>query len=122
MVGYLVWLIRYAGSHRCYYGKALTGIQWFCTFGLLEVGWLIDFFLIPAMDAEADRRFAPGHIDYSLAWLLLLFGGVLGLHRFVQGKWFSGLVYLGTMGLLGIGVIYDVLTLNEQIDQRNRVA
>ncbi|MGI9519299.1 MAG: NINE protein [Pirellulaceae bacterium] len=119
-VGYLFWLIGFTGAHRFYYGKPLTGILWFFTFGLLGVGWLIDFFLIPAMDQEADLRFAAGPTDYSVAWLLLVFAGVLGLHRFVQGRWFSGLVWLCTAGLFGIGIIYDVLTLNHSIDQRHR--
>ncbi len=119
-VGYLFWLIGFTGAHRFYYGKPLTGILWFFTLGLLGVGWLIDFFLIPAMDREADERFAPGPTDYSVAWLLLIFAGVLGLHRFVQGRWLSGLVWLCTAGLFGIGVIYDIFTLNQSIDARHR--
>ena len=119
-VGYLFWLVGFTGAHRFYYGKPLTGILWFFTLGLLGVGWAIDLFLIPAMDREADRRFTPGPTDYSVAWLLLIFGGVLGLHRFVQGRWLSGLVWLMTAGLFGIGIMYDVLTLNHSIDERHR--
>jgi TM2 domain-containing membrane protein YozV len=120
VVGYIFWVFGFTGAHRFYYGKTLTGILWFFTFGLLGVGWLIDLFLIPAMDREADLRYAPGPVDYSIAWLLLVFGGVFGLHRFVQGKWISGAVYLLTMGLFGLGIVYDVLTLNEQIHELNR--
>jgi len=118
-VGYLFWLFGFTGAHRFYYGKTLTGILWFFTFGLLGVGWLIDFFLIPAMDREADQRFAAGNTDYTLAWVLLIFGGVFGLHRFVQGRWVTGIIYLMTMGLFGVGVVYDVLTMNQQIDGRH---
>jgi hypothetical protein len=32
-----------------------------------------------------------------------------------MGKWISGLLYLLTGGFLGIGVIYDFWTLNDQI-------
>ena len=119
-IGYLFWLIGFTGAHRFYYGKTATGVLWFFTFGLLGVGWLIDFFLIPSMDHEADYRFTPGSTDYNVAWLLLVFVGVFGLHRFVQGKWLTGLLYLFTLGLGGLGVIYDVLTMNEQINERNR--
>ena len=114
--GYLLWLVGFTGAHCFYYGKPLTGILWFFTGGLLGIGWLIDVFLIPGMDREAGYRFRPGSCDYSVAWVLLVFLGWLGLHRFYQGKIFTGILYVLTFGLFGIGVVYDVLTLNEQID------
>lgn len=115
-VGYALWLIGFTGAHRFYYGKPLTGILWFFTFGLLGFGWIIDAFLIPSMDREADRRYRPGRLDYNVAWLLLVFGGIFGLHRFYAGKIISGLLYFFTVGLFGFGYIYDVLTLNTQVD------
>ncbi len=118
-VGYLLWVIGFTGAHRFYYGKPLTGILWFFTFGLLGIGWLVDAFLIPGMDREADYRFRPGMIDYNLAWVLLVFVGLFGIHRFYQGKIITGLIYLLTGGLFGIGVVYDVLTLNQQVDELN---
>jgi hypothetical protein len=36
-----------------------------------------------------------------------------------MGKIFTGLLYLCTGGLFMIGVLYDFLTLNEQISDRN---
>ncbi len=120
IIGYLFWIIGFTGCHRFFFGKPVTGVIWFFTLGLLGVGWLVDFFLIPSMSREADQRFQAGQIDYNLAWVLLVFGGVFGIHRFYQERWASGLLYLLTAGLLGIGVIYDVLTLNDQIDQRHR--
>jgi TM2 domain-containing membrane protein YozV len=92
-----------------------AGTIWFFTLGLLGIGWLIDVFLIPGMDREADRRFRAGHIDYTIAWLLLTFLGLFGVHRMYMGKWVMGIVYLCTAGLLGIGYLYDFWTLNEQI-------
>ena len=118
-VGYLLWVIGFTGAHRFYYGKPLTGILWFFTFGLLGIGWLVDAFLIPSMDREADIRFRPGMIDYNLAWVLLVFVGWFGVHRFYLGKPISGILYLLTGGLVGIGIVYDVLTLNQQVDDLN---
>ncbi|MDD1735830.1 MAG: TM2 domain-containing protein, partial [Methanothrix sp.] len=57
--------------------------------------------------------------DYSLAWILLTFLGVFGIHRFYLGKWGTGILYLLTFGLLGIGLIYDFWTLNSQISELN---
>jgi TM2 domain-containing membrane protein YozV len=121
-IGYALWLLGFSGAHRFYYGRTLTGILWFFTGGFFLIGWIVDFFLIPSMDREADFHYQTGRIDYSIAWLLLTFLGALGIHRFYQGKIGTGLLYLCTLGLLGIGVVYDFLTLNDQIDEQNRRA
>jgi TM2 domain-containing membrane protein YozV len=114
-VGYLLWIFGFTGSHRFYYGRPISGTVWFFTLGLLGVGWLIDLFLIPGMDREADLRFRAGRKNYSVAWVLLTFLGLLGVHRMYLGKWVTGIVYLCTAGLLGIGYLYDFWTLNDQI-------
>jgi hypothetical protein len=71
------------------------------------------------MARKADLRYAAGPVDYSLAWILLTFLGVFGIHRFYLGKWGTGILYLLTLGLLGIGLIYDFWTLNSQISELN---
>lgn len=118
-IGYLLWIFGFTGSHRFYFGKPVTGTLWFFTFGLLGVGWLIDLFLIPGMDREAGLRFRVGPIDYNIAWILLTFLGVFGVHRFYMRKWISGLLYLLTGGFFLIGVLYDFWTLNAQITVNN---
>ena len=75
--------------------------------------------MIPSMARRADRRFVTGPIDYSLAWILLTFLGLFGIHRFYLGKWGTGILYLVTLGLFGIGLIYDFWTLNSQISELN---
>ena len=118
-IGYLLWIFGFLGAHRFYYGKPVTGTIWFFTLGLLGIGWIIDLFLIPGMDREADLRFANGNIDYNLAWILLTFLGLLGVHRMYQGKWLTGILYLLTGGLFGLGILYDFWTLNDQISILN---
>lgn len=120
IVGYALWVFGFTGSHRFYYGKPVTGTIWFFTLGLLGIGWLIDLFLIPSMDREADFRFRAGRVDYSVAWVLLTFLGLFGVHRFYLGKWLTGLLYLLSAGLFGLGYLYDYWTLNRQIDEINR--
>ena len=56
-VGYVLWIFGFLGAHRFYYGKPVTGTIWFFTLGLLGIGWIIDLFLIPSMDRQADLRF-----------------------------------------------------------------
>lgn len=118
-VGYLLWIFGFTGAHRFYFGRPVTGTLWFFTFGLLGVGWLVDLFLMPGLKRSADQRFAEGACDYTVAWLLLTYGGVLGLHRMYLGKWLSGVLYLCTVGLFGAGYLYDYWTLNAQVSARN---
>ena len=115
LIGYLLWIFGFTGSHRFYFGKPLSGTLYFFTLGLVGVGWLIDLFLIPKMYRQADLRFQCGPIDYSVAWLLLTFLGLLGIHRMYLGKWITGILYLLTGGLLGLGYLYDYWTLNDQV-------
>ena len=119
LAGYLCWLFGFTGSHRFYYGKQITGTIWFFTFGLLGIGWLIDLFLIPGMNAQAERRYRAGPLDYTVAWLLLTFLGVFGAPRFYLGKWGTGLIWFFTFGLLSIGLLYDLWTLNGQVSEKN---
>ncbi|KTB72727.1 hypothetical protein AO067_07105 [Pseudomonas viridiflava ICMP 13104] len=143
VMGYLMWIFGFLGAHRFYYGKPVTGTLWFFTFGLFGIGWLIDLFLIPSMDREADLRFTPGSTDYSVAWVLLTFlglfgvhrmyqgkwitgviylftgGSLFGVHRMYQGKWITGVIYLFTGGLFLIGILYDFWTMNDQISMKN---
>ncbi len=119
IVGYALWILGFMGAHRFYYGRQITGTIWFFTLGLFFIGWIIDLFLIPGMDRDADRRYRSGEINYSVAWVLLTFLGIFGIHRFYQGKWITGILYLCTGGLFLIGILYDYWTLNEQVDARN---
>lgn len=45
-------------------------------------------------------------VSYIL-WLLCLVG-LCGLHRFYHGRWVTGLIWLFTLGLFGIGQIIDL--------------
>ncbi len=118
-VGYILWLFGFTGSHRFYYGRPVSGTVYFFTLGLLGVGWLVDLFLIPSLDRQANLRFRAGPIDFTLAWILLTFLGLFGAHRLYLGKWVSALLYFFTGGLFLLGYLWDFWTLNEQVAERN---
>ena len=130
VIGYVLWIFGFTGAHRFYYGKPITGTIWFFTLGLLFVGWIVDLFLIPGMDEAASRKYQAGKLDYTVAWVLLTFLFAFGAHRFYMGKWISALIFLaitvsGTafwplLFLLSIGYLYDLWTLNGQVDEINR--
>ena len=57
----------------------------------------------------------PGYYPYKnriIALLLCIFLGAGGIHRFYVGKIGTGLLYLFTGGLFGIGWIVDIICLN----------
>jgi TM2 domain-containing membrane protein YozV len=71
------------------------------------------------MDREADLRFHSGRTSYNVAWILLTFLGIFGVHRMYMGKWLTGILYLCTGGFFLVGVLYDFWTLNDQVSIRN---
>ncbi len=118
-IGYILWIFGFMGAHRFYYGRPITGTIYFFTLGLLFIGWIIDLFLIPDMDRQADYQYTAGDKDYNISWVLLTFLGVFGIHRFYLGKWLTGIIWFFTGGLFLLGYLYDYWTLNEQIDEVN---
>lgn len=118
-IGYLLWIFGFTGSHRFYFGKPISGTIWFFTFGLFLIGWIIDLFLIPGMDRQADAKYVEGPKDYTVAWACLVFLGFFGVHRFYLGKIWTGILWLFTGGLLGLGYLYDLWTLNGQVSAAN---
>ena len=120
LIGYLLWIFGFMGAHRFYFGRPVSGTVWFFTLGLFFVGWVIDLFLIPWMERTAEVRFTAGRLSYNVAWILLTFLGVFGIHRFYMGKWLTGILYLVTGGLFLVGLLYDLWTLNSQVNELNR--
>ena len=119
-IGYVLWIFGFMGAHRFYYGKPVSGTIWFFTVGLLFIGWIIDLFLMPSLERSAEVRFAEGRFSYTIAWVLLTFLGVFGLHRLYIGKFWTAVLYFLTGGLFFIGVLYDFWTLNDQVQEANQ--
>lgn len=55
----------------------------------------------------------------GVAYLLLIFLGWCGAHRFYLGKYLSGFIYLCTCGFLGVGLFIDLFTLSGKVDIYN---
>ncbi len=110
------------GAHRFYFGRPISGTIYFFTLGLFLIGWIVDLFLIPGMDNDADQKYTSGDKDYTISWILLTFLGFFGIHRFYLEKWFTGLIWLFTGGFFLLGWLYDLWTLNEQVDEINKEA
>ena len=120
LIGYILWIFGFMGAHRFYYGRPISGTLYFFTLGLLFIGWIVDLFLIPGMDEVADRKYTAGEKDYTVAWILMTFLGIFGLHRLYLGKWITAIIWFFTGGLFLLEYLYDYWTLNDQIDDANR--
>lgn len=59
--------------------------------------------------------------ETGIAYALMLFSfvGVCGVQHFYLGKIGRGVLWLLTLGLLGIGIIIDVFTLPQQVKNVN---
>jgi len=58
--------------------------------------------------------------DILLAYILWFFFGTLGIHRFYLGKTVSGVVWLLTGALCGIGWFIDIFLIPGMVDEANR--
>lgn len=53
------------------------------------------------------------HLSGEKAFYLCLFLGVLGIHRVYARRYFTAIIYMLTAGLLGIGIIYDLIKIGK---------
>lgn len=58
------------------------------------------------------------HNTASWLWLLGLFG-FCGLHRIYMGKRITGVLWLFTLGLYGVGQVYDMFALKGMLKDSN---
>ena len=62
--------------------------------------------ILPIVMALTVAR--EGRKSYVTAYAFLFHWGILGIHRFYLGRYISGVVWLLTGGLFGIGVFFDI--------------
>lgn len=70
------------------------------------------------MSTAVTVRQERNHLVAYALWGAALFG-VCGLHRFYAGRWLSGLIWLATGGLCGIGQLIDVVFVSRMVDDHN---
>lgn len=57
LVALLLWtLFGIFGAHRFYCGKHGSGVLYLLTAGVFGIGWMVDFFALPLLVADANRE------------------------------------------------------------------
>jgi TM2 domain-containing membrane protein YozV len=59
-------------------------------------------------------------MSYVLWFACLI--GFCGIHRFYNGRWITGLIWLFTLGLLGIGQVFDLIFIPGMVRSANSQA
>ena len=67
-----------------------------------------------------NNSLAVGEKDLVTAYLLCIFFGWLGGHRFYLDQFNMGLLYVFTFGFLGFGTLIDLISLPELVRTRNQ--
>ncbi|RLW70611.1 MAG: hypothetical protein B6D68_00615 [spirochete symbiont of Stewartia floridana] len=67
---------------------------------------LITGIILPLTMAVAVSK--EGRKSYVTAYAFLFYWGFLGIHRFYLNRWKSGLIWLFTAGLFGLGIFFDI--------------
>ena len=74
-------------------------------------------------DFNEDKKIQSKQNSHNFAvvkLLLCIFLGYYGVHRFVEGKIGTGLLFLFTYGLFGIGYICDIFRLVRELSDSNK--
>ncbi len=78
--------------------------------------------MVPAVPETTAIARPRRDILTSYALVIPAVFGIAGLHRFYLGRWVSGLIWLVTGGVCGIGTIIDLVMMPRMVDDHNRGA
>lgn len=112
------------GFQHFYLHRHLFGILYFFTFGLLGVGYIVDWFRTPVLvkrkneENYGDRNPNIKYVDD--AYILWFPFGLLGFHHFYLQRYLWGILYFFTFGLLGVGWIIDGFRLSCMVKDFNK--
>ena len=72
-----------------------------------------------SVDKNIDLKFKRKKSFTLVKLMLCIFCGYLGIHRFLEGKIFTGIIYFFTYGLFGFGTICDIIRLVKELGMDN---
>ncbi|CAH1788839.1 unnamed protein product [Owenia fusiformis] len=116
--------LGFLGLHNFYLRRYGMGIVYLLTLGCFGVGMVVDWFRMPCLVKEANRKLQNPNStpkkslgDAYVLWFPL---GIFGFHRFYLGSPLIGLLFLFTIGGFGIGWIIDGFCMKSLVDKKNQ--
>lgn len=109
------------GAHHYYLQNYYFGALYTFTLGIFGVGYIADWFRFPILLKRYERT--EGKLkeryrdDAYLLWFPL---GLLGLHHFYLKRPVWGLLYMLTLGFLGVGWLIDVYRIWKLVENCNK--
>ena len=122
----------FLGAHHYYLNRIGFGLAYTFTFGLLGVGYIVDWFRAPILTKRYNQSKMIDQVEHKHlddAYLLWFPFGLLGFHHFYLRRPCWGVLYLCTFGLFGIGWLIDIFRMwkmvadcNKELDERALIA
>ncbi|XP_061188390.1 uncharacterized protein LOC133196533 [Saccostrea echinata] len=124
---YLLWFVfGLLGFHHFYLRNKSLGFLYFFTFGLFGIGWLIDSCRLYSVVQKTNEKHRNGMDKFEEFSLLMAYvlnilplPGILGAHHFYLGRYFFGVAYFFTFGLMGFGWLVDLIRLPILVNRAN---
>lgn len=123
------WLLALGifGAHRYYLSKPLTGFFFTLTLGFCGLGVIFDILTLPFLVNRAKIEVVCSKLDIAPLldvslnemYIVALTFGFLGIHRFYLGNYILGLMYMLTLGFLGVGVLADIWNMPYLVEKHN---
>ena len=116
-----------SGLHHHYLRRHGWGLLYLLTLGLFGVGYISDWIRMPIHlkrynEKEAKRKQGikePPRYYLDEAYVLAFPGGIFGFHNFYLGRYPWGLLYMCTLGMLGIGWLIDLIRMPYLVQDAN---
>ncbi|XP_052796946.1 uncharacterized protein LOC128229224 isoform X2 [Mya arenaria] len=100
------------GAHHYYLGNYGLGITYTLTLGIFSIGWIVDMFRMKALVKASNDPTSDYGTTKVTAYILCVSPlGIFGAHHFYLKRYLNGGFYVGTLGLFGIGWLFDMLRL-----------
>ncbi|XP_064596528.1 uncharacterized protein LOC135463141 [Liolophura sinensis] len=124
---YILWFpCGLFGMHHFYLRNYKLAIVYLLTVGIFGIGWLVDLFRIPSLVRESNRKQAREPetitekgkcVSYALGLPPL---GLLGAHHFYLDRPMWGVLYANTVGLFGLGLVFDWFRMSILVKRANK--
>lgn len=106
------------GAHHYYLNNDYFGVLYSCTFGIFGIGYIVDWFRFSTLlERYNEDNLKKKYLDDAyLLWFPL---GLLGFHHFYLKRPVWGLLYVFTLGFLGVGWLIDVFRMRKLVEKCN---